>query len=65
MLVGLPTLDQGSGFTVDGYERNMRGSTSKITIIPYSHYYWVGGPPKVYGRFEWAVEDWSEGRRGI
>ena len=20
-----------------------------IPIIPYSHYYWVGGPPKVWG----------------
>ena len=22
-----------------------------ITIIPYSGYYWVGGPPKEYGMF--------------
>ena len=31
-----------------------------ILIIPYSHYYWVGGPPKVLG--SWVLRTEPDGR---
>ena len=34
-----------------------------ITSIPYSQYYWVGGPPKVYRFLGFGFRVWGLGFR--
>ena len=44
--LGAPTLSRGDHGCNDFEKHTLRGSI--ILLIPYSHYYRVGGPPKIY-----------------